>query len=71
MKSTIALEWLGFHAFLRVVDASGREVSRIPIASSPGQTLLDTRELPSGLYSIELFNNNTRIATERLVVQTP
>lgn len=59
------------HAFLRVVDASGREVVRIPITTSPGQTLLDTRELSSGLYTVEFFNNNARMATERLVVQTP
>ena len=56
------------HAFARVLDAAGREVARLPINSSPGQHILDTRDLESGMYTIELFNANTRMATERLLV---
>jgi len=59
------------HAFARIVDAAGREVVRLPITNSPGQTLWDTRGVESGVYSIELFNANARLATERLLVQTP
>jgi len=57
------------HAFARIVDAAGREVARLPINASPGQNLWDTREVEPGVYSIELFNANTRMATERLLVQ--
>ena len=58
------------HAFARIVDAVGREIARISITSSPGQSLLDTRKLPSGVYSVELYNRSARVATERVIVQT-
>lgn len=59
------------HAYARVVDARGREVAKLPIQNSPGQLLFDTRVVGSGVYSVELFNNQTRITTERLVIQQP
>lgn len=57
------------NAHVRVVDASGREVANLPINAQQGQLLWDTREVPAGLYNVELFNGGVRLATERLVVQ--
>lgn len=56
-------------AQLRVVDARGREVARLSINALQGQTLWDTREVPAGVYSVELFNAGVRVDGERLVVQ--
>jgi len=56
-------------AQLRVLDVRGREVALLPLNAVQGQTLWDTREVPAGVYSIELLNAGGRIATERLIVQ--
>lgn len=56
-------------AKLRVLDVRGREVALLPLNALQGQTLWDTREVPAGVYSIELFNAGNRVTTERLIVQ--
>ncbi|MEO8066766.1 MAG: M43 family zinc metalloprotease [Flavobacteriales bacterium] len=52
-----------------VRDATGREVERLPLTNTEGQTLWDTRRVAPGAYSIELLYSGKRIATERLVVK--
>jgi len=53
----------------RILDTHGRQVANIPIQTSPGQNIWDTRNVPAGVYSVELINNTERLAVERLVVQ--
>jgi hypothetical protein len=57
------------NAHARIVDARGREVATLPITANKGQHVWDTRQVPAGVYTVELFTNNLRVTTERLVVQ--
>lgn len=57
------------NAHVRIVDASGREVANLPFNAAQGQLLWDTREVPAGLYTVELYSAGARLATERLVIQ--
>ena len=46
-----------------------REVARIALTATTGQTLWDTRQVPAGVYVVELYNAEQRLGVERLVVQ--
>lgn len=54
---------------VRILDMSGREVARLPVAASPQQLVWDTRQQATGAYHVELFGNGERLATERLIIQ--
>lgn len=56
-------------AVLVLRSMEGREVKRMPLTAKVGQQLLDTRTLAPGTYSVELLNDGTRLATERLVIK--
>lgn len=56
-------------AFVRILDARGKEVALLPAMAAKGQLLWDTRTVPSGVYAIELFRSKERVSTRRLVVQ--
>ena len=56
-------------AYIRLVDARGREVATFPMNTAQGQQLWDTRQIPTGVYTVELFNRATKLSAERLVVQ--
>jgi hypothetical protein len=68
---TVAYELTGKveNAFARIMDAGGREVAMFTIANTQGQHVWDTRQVPAGVYSVELFNIGLRVETKRLVVQ--
>lgn len=55
-------------ACLMVRDATGREVEMIPISSTAGQVVYDTRRLAPGAYTVELENSGKHIETQKLVV---
>ncbi|GEM_PF-2761548 len=50
-------------------DATGREVEMIPISSTEGQAVYDTRRLAPGTYTIELVNGGNTVGTAKLVVK--
>lgn len=56
-------------AYVRIIDARGKEVALLPAMAAKGQLLWDTRTVPSGVYAIELFRAKERVSTRRLVVQ--
>ncbi len=56
-------------AHLRVTDAQGRVVTHLPIAAERGQIVWDTRQVPAGVYTVELYNAHRRLDTQRMVVQ--
>ncbi len=56
-------------ALLRISDAHGKEVVVFGASARQGQLLWDTREVPAGVYTVELFQANERVAVERLIVQ--
>lgn len=68
---TVAYELTGTveNAHARIVDARGRQVASFTIAANQGQQVWDTRQVPAGVYSVELFNSGQRLETKRLVVQ--
>jgi hypothetical protein len=39
------------------------------LVDEQGQHVWDTRQVPAGVYSVELFNNGLRVETKRLIVQ--
>lgn len=57
------------NAYALVLDARGRQVASLTIAAARGQQVWDTRQVPAGVYTVELFNNGQRVETKRLVVQ--
>jgi hypothetical protein len=57
------------NAHARIMDARGRQVAIFTIANAQGQQVWDTRQVPAGVYSVELFNNGQRVDTRRLIVQ--
>jgi hypothetical protein len=56
-------------AHIRITDALGREVDRLMIKTAEGQLLWDTRRLPAGVYTVELFVGKTIVQTQQLVVR--
>ena len=46
-----------------------RTRASIPLLATIGQQLWDTRQVPAGVYSVELYNAGQRLDTKRLVVQ--
>jgi len=47
----------------------GREVASIPLDATSGQQLWETRGVPAGVYSVELFNAGLRVDVQRLAIQ--
>lgn len=56
-------------ALVRISDAHGKEVVVFGASARQGQLLWNTREVPAGVYTVELFQASERIAVERLIVQ--
>lgn len=56
-------------AVIVVRDAAGRELDRLPVKNREGQMLWDTRDVAPGAYSIDLLQNDRRIATEQLLIK--
>jgi hypothetical protein len=56
-------------AYARILDVRGREVRTLTLNTKEGQQVWDIRGVPTGVYSVELFNAGTRLGTERVVVQ--
>ncbi len=65
--ATLQLETLPRSATLVVRDAMGRELQRRRI--SDHYTTLDLHATGSGVYTVEVWDTNGRVATERLVVE--
>jgi hypothetical protein len=57
------------NAYLRVLDATGRQMQQLNVAAATTQLVLDTRSLAPGLYLVELFNAGQRLQSEQLIVQ--
>jgi len=57
------------NAYARILDARGRQLASLTIAAAKGQQVWDTRQVPAGVYTVELFNNGQRVETKRLIVQ--
>lgn len=57
------------NAHARILDAAGREVGSLPLNALTGQQVWDTRRVPAGVYSVELYNAGSRLDTQRVVVQ--
>lgn len=57
------------NAYVRVLDATGRHVQQLNVATATTQLVLDTRTLAPGLYLVELFNAGKRLQSEQLIVQ--
>lgn len=56
-------------AYILVREAQGKEVYSAPIATSPGQSIWDTRGVAAGTYTVELHNKATLVETQRVVVR--
>lgn len=54
--------------FLRVRDAQGKDIYSAAIASSPGQSIWDTRGMAAGTYTVELYNAGALVESQRVVV---
>ena len=52
-----------------VQDMTGREVQRTSVQFEDQQVLLDTRNWPSGAYTIRLYNAGKVLKVERLVIE--
>jgi hypothetical protein len=57
------------HAYFVIRDVSGRELKRMDLLSTQGQTLWDTRQIAPGTYAIELVNAGVNLASSLLVVK--
>ena len=56
-------------AFLAIRDITGKEVVRIPLDRTEGQTVWDTRAVTPGTYTVELVNGGASKGTVKLVVK--
>ena len=52
-----------------VRDVHGRQQYRTRVSGEQGQSLWDTRSVPSGTYTVELLSGSARLAHDRLIVQ--
>jgi len=52
-----------------VTDVTGREAMRRMVDGTQGQFLWDTRNIPRGVYMVELRSGGQNLQTERLVLQ--
>jgi hypothetical protein len=50
-------------------DLTGREIERHKLNASPGQSLWDTRTLAPGVYTIELYNGEQLLGTQRVIIR--
>jgi len=57
------------NAYIRILDATGRQVQRVNVATAGTQLVLDTRGLSPGLYLVELFNDTKRLHCGQLIIQ--
>lgn len=57
------------NAYVRVLDATGRQMQQLNVAAATTQLVLDTRPLAPGPYLVELFNAGQRLGSEQLIVQ--
>lgn len=59
----------GFATQLQITDISGRNVQQhILKDQSPAGISIDTRDLQTGVYSVSLYQNQTRLWTKKLVI---
>lgn len=56
-------------AFIRVRDLVGRVIFQADLPARPQQVLWDSRSVPSGVYSVELWNKGYILLTQKLVIQ--
>lgn len=57
------------NALIRVKDGTGRPVAQVVVTTAHGQSLLDTRDLAKGLYTVELVNAGAVVRMDKLVIQ--
>jgi hypothetical protein len=55
--------------WITVLDAAGRQVARLSVASKQGQLAWDPRGLASGAYTVELRRGGLLLESTKLVIQ--
>lgn len=66
----VTIDWkaLDKKAELSITDLQGKEVERIVLTANQNQIKLDTSTYPRGIYLCTFYQNNKKLASERLVV---
>ncbi|MBZ0206699.1 MAG: hypothetical protein K8H89_10265 [Flavobacteriales bacterium] len=55
--------------YIRLVDALGHEVMRLPLHDAHGESMLDTRHFANGNYTAQLINADLPVASQKLILQ--
>lgn len=55
--------------YIRLVDALGQELRRLPVYDVQGEFMLDTRPFPRGIYTVQLIHEGLCAATQKLILQ--
>jgi hypothetical protein len=66
--------WVSFsdettdHSFIRVLNLTGQILNDYPITSKQKQVEVDIRNLPSGIYLLQVFKNNACLGTQKMTL---
>jgi hypothetical protein len=52
-----------------IQDIVGKEMQRAKLTDNKGSILINTSELPTGIYFYSLMENNNKICTKKLIIQ--